>query len=91
MYLILDLSKVNLCKVDAANIVVVGCFVVDLAVSEVYRRGPLRCTWEALLIGVLRGNRNIKVVQYMKSLYYSVESCCPDRRSGLKECGADEP
>ena len=68
--------EIDFLQVDAADRVVVQRFVVESAVRQIDRRGPLRRARYvgSMAFGVLDSDRNVEVVQNMEALQYRVES-----------------
>ena len=90
--LVADTGEVYLCKVDAANRVVVGSFEIYSATSKVDCLGPLRGTWHigSFTYGVLDSDGDIEVVEQVKRLQYTLLACGLHRGCGSEKCCSHE-
>ena len=88
MRLELDLMEVDIHQIDAADIAVPGCPVIQLHGLEVSRSSKLcgtRHTLRYISLQMLTADRNIEIVQDMEGLHDSIESVVPYRSRSLEE------
>ena len=89
MRLILYSVEVNAHQVDASDVAVPCCAVVELHGSLVGSSSELCRAWEILWNfshRMLASDRNVKVVQYVECLHNCLEACAPGWRGCLEEC-----
>ena len=93
MGLVLYLMEIDIHQVDAADIAVPCCPVVEFHRLQVCRSGELCSTWHScrnLRSYMLASDRNVEVVQDMEGLDYCVKSVIPYRSCSLEECSSYE-
>ena len=86
--LVFDAVEVNVHQVDASDVAVPCSAIVELHGCLVCDSGELCRAWKTFWdVGhsVLAADWNIKVVQDMECLYYSLETCVPSWGCGLEE------
>ena len=89
----LDLLEVDVHEVDATDVAVPCCPIVQLHGFQVCSCSELCRAWESLrdvLLEVLATDRDVEVVQDVEGLDHCVEAVVPCRSCGLEEGCADE-